>query len=310
MVFRICKMAMKELDTFTIDSVNKQLHQPTLHPQVTVIRSESLDIDRTFCFSGNFYAVYFKQTHRGEESYGRQCMDFQYGTLVFAAPGEVIRIGKKDTQEEGMTGLLFHPELFSQKSLVFKKSDYSFFSYKDNESLHLSLQEKHIVLDCIKHIYEELQYDIDFYSLRLIATGIEMLLDYCLRFYERQFIMRSDVNRQYLSVLDAELDNYFSGKGYKSMEKGISHAIQSLPFLSTAYLNDLVRVETGETLAEHVRMKMMERIRACIRRKDRKIEDIAKEFGFIQPRTLILLYRKLFGHMPDENRLAKNYNLN
>ena len=303
---------MDRQEILTIDEFNKRLRQPTLHPQVAVVRPECLEGDGTFCFAGNFYAVYFKRTRCGEACYGRQCMDFQYGTLVFAAPGDAIRLCREDAPEDGggISGLLFHPGLFSQKSLVFKKADYAFFAYRDNESLHLSLQEKRIVQDCIRHIHAELQHDIDRYSLRFVATGIEMLLDYCLRFYERQFIVRTDANRQCLSLLDAALDSYFLGKGHKSVEQGIRCATLSLPFLSPAYLNDLVRVETGRMLAEYVRIKMMEHIRACIRRGDRSIEDIAKEYGFGRPHTLVLLYRKLYGHIPDEYRLVQNYNLN
>lgn len=301
---------MNRQDIHTINDFNKQMGQPTLHPLVAVIDPARLVDAGRLCFSGNFYAVYFKQTRCGDRRYGRRCQDFLYGTLVFAAPGDRICIDREDAMEEGLSGLLFSPELFSQKSLVFKKTDYTFFAYKDNESLHLSLQEMHIVQDCLNHIHTELRQDVDRYSLRLIAVGIEMLLDHCLRFYERQFIVRTDINRKYLSTLEGVLDNYLSRTGKKSVEEGIACIRQSLSSLSPAYLSDLVRVETGKTLAEYVRIKMLEHIRIRIQNENQPIGQLAEEFGFYEPRTLVALYYKLFGQMPDGHKQVTNYHLN
>lgn len=124
-------------------------------------------------------------------------------------PGDTICISHEDAMDGSISGFLLRPELFSTKSLVFKKADYTFFDYRENESLHLSLQEKHIVQDRLNHIHEELQRDIDPYSLRLVSVGVELLLDYCLRFYERQFACRSDICQEYLATVDRTLSRYF-----------------------------------------------------------------------------------------------------
>lgn len=117
---------MNRQDIHTINDFNKRMCQPTLHPLVAVIDPVRLREGDRLRFSGNFYAVYFKHTQCGDRCYGRRPQDFQYGTLVFAAPGDTIRIDREDAMPEGPTGLLFSPELFSQKSLVFKKTDYTF----------------------------------------------------------------------------------------------------------------------------------------------------------------------------------------
>ena len=137
-----------------------------------------------------------------------------------------------------------------------------------------------------------------------------MLLDHCLRFYERQFIVRTDINRQYLSTLEGVLDNYLSRTGKKSVEEGIACIRQSLSSLSPAYLSNLVRVETGKTLAEYVRIKMLEHIRIRIQNENQPIEQLAEEFGFYEPRTLVALYYKRFGQMPDGHKQVTNYHLN
>ena len=264
---------------------------------------------RYFC-TGNFYAIRFVQTRCGEARYGRKCADFQYGTLVFTKPGDIVRVSREDAVDGSISGILFHPELFSTKSLVFKKADYAFFDYRENESLHLSLQEKRIVQDRLEHIHEELRRDIDRHSLRLVSAGLELLLDYCVRFYERQFACRTDIDGEYLATLDKTLVRYFSISGQKSVDGGIIKVESALPFLSPAYLNDLVRAETGKTLAEYVRVKMMEYIKKRVRNGGCPLEQVAGEFGFHEPRILALLYRQVFGQQPKHYLLTPDYKLN
>lgn len=301
---------MNDIRTFTIDEFNKQMQQPTLHPEVAVIDPARLEDDGTLCFTGNFYAIRFVQTRCGEARYGRKCADFQYGTLVFTKPGDIVRVCREDAVDGSISGILFHPELFSTKSLVFKKTDYTFFDYRENESLHLSLQEKRIVQDRLEHLHEELRRDIDRHSLRLVSAGLELLLDYCVRFYERQFACRTDIDGEYMEKLDKTLSQYFSLCGQKSVEGGISKVESALSSLSLAYLNDFVRAETGKTLAEYIRIRMMEYIKKRVRNDGCPLEQVAGEFGFYQPRLLALLYRQVFGCQPEHYLLTPDYKLN
>lgn len=271
----IKQIVMNDIRTFTIDEFNKQMQQPTLHPEVAVIDPARLEDDGTLCFTGNFYAIRFVQTRCGEARYGRKCADFQYGTLVFTKPGDIVRVCREDAVDGSISGILFHPELFSTKSLVFKKTDYTFFDYRENEALHLSLQEKRIVQDRLEHIHEELRRDIDRHSLRLVSAGLELLLDYCVRFYERQFACRTDIDTEYMEKLDKTLARYFSIDGLKSVEGGIIKIESALSSLSPAYLNDFVRAETGKTLAEYVRIKMMEYIKKRVCKEGFPLEQVA-----------------------------------
>lgn len=168
----------------------------------------------------------------------------------------------------------------------------------------------HIVQDCLDHIHEELQRDIDPYSLRLVSVGVELLLDYCLRFYERQFACRSDICQEYLATVNKTLYRYFSLCGQKSLEDGICRVESALSTLSPAYLNEVVRIETGKMLAEYIRLKMMEYIKKRVRKDDCPLEQIAGEFGFYQPHILALLYRQLFGHQSEYSILTSDYKLN
>ena len=128
---------MNDIRTFTKDEFNKQMRQPTLHPEVAVIDPARLEDDGTLCFTGNFYAIRFVQTRCGEARYGRKCADFQYGTLVFTKPGDIVCISREDAVDGSISGILFHPELFSTKSLVIKKPDNPIPAPRAPESLHI-----------------------------------------------------------------------------------------------------------------------------------------------------------------------------
>ena len=164
--------------------------------------------------------------------------------------------------------------------------------------------------DRLEHIHEELRRDIDRHSLRLVSAGLELLLDYCVRFYERQFACRTDIDGEYMEKLDKTLSQYFSLSGQKSVEGGISKVESALSSLSPAYLNDFVRAETGKTLAEYIRIRMMEYIKKRVHKEGCPLEQVAGEFGFYQPRLLALLYRQVFGCQPEHYLLTPDYKLN
>ena len=176
----------------SISQLNTLIGQKTLHPLLSIIDlAEATRLDQ-LSISGDFYALFFKQVQCGDFRFGRRCHDFQSCTLAFKAPGQTIDINRHDAPEQtSILGITFHPKVFNETPLICKKSEYSFFSYQENESLHLSEREKQIILGCMSNFQKELQRDIDRFSLRLLAVHLELLLDYCLRFYERQFITRS-----------------------------------------------------------------------------------------------------------------------
>ena len=152
----------------------------------------------------------------------------------------------------------------------------------------------------------------DRHSLRLVSAGLELLLDYCVRFYEQQFACRTDIDGEYMEKLDKTLSQYFSLCGQKSVdvEGGISKVESALSSLSPAYLNDFVRAETGKTLAEYIRIRMMEYIKKRVHKEGCPLEQVAGEFGFYQPRLLALLYRQVFGCQPEHYLLTPDYKLN
>ena len=180
-----------------VDQYNKMFGLETLHPLVSVVDlSEATGYPRHFTLNYGVYALFLKNTKCGDIRYGRQFYDYQEGTVTSFAPGQVTEVNMLEGMQPSASGLLFHPDLIKGTSLGQGIKQYSFFSYSSTEALHLSEDEKEIFLDCLKKIKMEIQRPIDKHSKGLIARNIELLLDYCMRFYERQFITRSAAKRK------------------------------------------------------------------------------------------------------------------
>lgn len=184
---------MKEIiKVSTIDQYNKLFGFETLHPLVSVVDlSKAPTWPDHFRFNYGVYCIYLKDAKCGTIRYGRQNYDYQEGSIVAFAPGQIANIDMERGMKPSGLGVLFHPDLLHGTPLGREIDRYSFFSYDINEALHVSEKERKILVDCIENIRYEMEHAIDKHCKRLIATNIELFLDYCMRFYDRQFITRS-----------------------------------------------------------------------------------------------------------------------
>jgi hypothetical protein len=221
---------------------------PTKHPLVAVIDLSHAQPMPAQSFQFGLYAVGLKELNQGQLRYGREHYDYQEGSLIFIAPGQVVGVepGVELFAPKGWA-LLFHPDLLLGTPLGKRMPTYSFFSYAVHEALHLSEKEKLLVLNCFAKIEYELEQTIDKHSKGLIAANIELLLQYCLRFYDRQFITRDTANQGILERFEALLRTYFSAD--KPQHEGlpsVAYCAQAL-HLSPNYFGDLVKKETGSS---------------------------------------------------------------
>lgn len=209
------------LNIETVTEYDDMLGVETLHPLVSVIDLSQAKPMHHMRHTFSFYVIFLKDEKNCDLIYGRQRYDYQKGSVVCLAPGQVI--GIEDTgetfQPQGYV-LCFHPDLIRGTNLGRTIKEYTFFSYEVNEALHLSERERHTFIDCLQNIQEELQHSVDRMSKRLIANHIELLLNYCLRFYERQFITRQDAHHDILTRFETFLDQYFTGDN--AAQKGLS----------------------------------------------------------------------------------------
>lgn len=287
----------------TIDDYDKMLGVETLHPLVSVIDFSKVARRRHARNTFGFYAIFLKEVKCGDLIYGRQRYDYQEGTLVCIAPGQVI--GVEDNGEEFQPqgrALLFHPDLLRGTQLGPRMKEYGFFSYEVNEALHLSERERAMVTECLDQIRTELEHAIDRHSKRLIAIRIEMLLDYCLRFYERQFITRSHVNHDILVRFERLLTDYFASE--RTQHEGLPTVRQCAGelCLSPNYFGDLVKRETGKTAQEYIHLKLVEAAKERLLDPQKSIGQVAYELGFQYPQHFTRLFRRQTGLTPNEYR--------
>ena len=288
----------------SVDRYNSMYGLETLHPLVSVVDlTKATKIINHTQMNYGVYALFLKQTKSCDLKYGRRSYDYQEGTIVCFAPGQTVRV---DMIEDEITpevyGIVFHPDLIRGTSLAKSMKNYTFFSYAVNEALHLSDQEKEIVMDCLKKISIELEHAIDKHSKALIAMNIELLLNYCMRFYERQFITRSDANKDALTKFEQLLNEYFLSK--LPMQEGLPSVknFADKICLSSNYFGDMVKKETGKTPQEHIQDKVIEMAKEHIAETDETVSQIAYTLGFQYPQHLCRLFKKRVGCTPNEYR--------
>jgi AraC family transcriptional activator of pobA len=210
----------------------------TKHPLVAVIDLSKAQPMPAKTFNFGLYAIGLKEMDYGQLRYGRRDYDYQEGSLIFIAPGQVIGVqpGVEILAQKGWA-LIFHPDLVNGTPLGKHIHDYSFFSYDVNEALHLSDKERSIVIDCFLKIEYELDQNIDKHSKGLIASNIELLLNYCVRFYDRQFITRDNANKGILERFEYLLKSYFSS------DKPQNEGLPSVAYCAEARIYQLTILE-------------------------------------------------------------------
>jgi len=288
----------------TISEYNTFNNNETLHPLVSVIDLSKADPRQGSRMYFGFYTIFLKDVKCGDLVYGRHMYDYQEGTLVFLGPGQVAGINSKgETYQPKGYALVFHPDLIHGTSLARHVHEYSFFGYQSNEALHLSERERKIVLDCFSKIEYELERAIDKHSKRLIVSNIELFLNYCSRFYDRQFITRDNVHQGVLERFEHLLNGYFQTDKPQSIGlPSVAYCAGELN-LSANYFGDLVKKETGKTAQEYIQAKVIDVAKEKIFDQNRSVNQIAYELGFKYPQHFSRLFKQRVGVSPRDYRL-------
>lgn len=274
-----------------------------LHPLISIVDCDKMPPIRHGRRLYNLYAVLLKDTDCGAMSYGRSKYDYEKGTVLFAAPGQVM--GADDDgklHQPAGWALVFHPELLRGTPLASMMKDYTYFSYNANEALHLSEHERRTITECMEKIQTELQYPIDKHSKSLIVDNVKLLLDYCIRFYDRQFITRENANKDILTRFEILVEDYFTSNA--SAEKGmlsVQYCADKL-CLSASYLGDLLKKETGISALKHIQQKMLDVAKERVFDTSKSISEIAYELGFQYPQHFSRWFKKMVGCTPNEYR--------
>lgn len=291
----------------TVFEYNELNNHETLHPLVSVIDFSKAKPrtwgEKSVRINYGLYCIFLKDFKGCDLKYGRNYYDYQEGTLVFVAPGQTMVV-ETDGQEYQPKGhaLVFHADLLRGTSLAQNIGGYNFFSYNANEALHLSERERQIVMDCFSKIETELHQNIDKHSKKLIASNIELFLNYCERFYDRQFITRDYVNKGILEKFEELLNGYFtSDKPQKLGLPSVAYFAEEL-HLSSNYFGDLIKKETGKSAKEYIQNKIIDFAKNKTFDTGKTINEIAYELGFKYPQHFTRMFKKSTGVSPIEYR--------
>ncbi len=287
----------------SVDVYNKLFGFETRHPLITVVDlSEATRWPLRTRFAYGVYPLFLKDARCGDIKYGRKSYDYRDGTIVCFAPGQVVEVEMApDTRPAGY-GLLFHPDLIRGTALGQEIRNYSFFSYETNEALHLSDEERQTIRDTLQKVEQELDHAIDKHSRRLITANVGLLFDYCMRFYDRQFITRSEVNSDILTRFERLLDAYFDTDMQRQEGLPSVKYFADKVFLSPNYFGDVIRKLTGMTASEHIQNKVIDRVKEQLLSSDKTASQIAYELGFQYPQHLSRMFKRITGLTPNEFR--------
>ncbi len=282
---------------------------PPKHPLISVVDLSKLnDMEQTSDYSGlkvasSFYAITLKHLKMGSLQYGRKQLDFQEGSLFFSFPDQVGELQNPVFEECSYNwGLFFHSDLILGTPLASKIVEYNFFKYSTNEALHLSENEKKSLTEIIKTIQTELNLPIDKHTKNVFVSSIELLLNHCNRYYDRQFITRENQNKTVVGAITNFLSSYFTASDLEV--KGLPTVLQCAEQvnLSPNYLSDLLRKETGKTTQEHIHYFVLEIAKDRLLGSDKSVKEIAHSLGFEYSQYFSSLFKKKMGVSPTEFR--------
>jgi AraC-like DNA-binding protein len=287
----------------SVKDYNAFNNNETLHPLVSIVDLSKADPRELYKMTFGIYCVILKEVKCGNLRYGNNYYDYEEGTLVFFAPGQVLEVyGAPEHYQPQGKALIFHADLLHGTHLGKQMDEYSFFSYKVNEALHLSEKERKIVLDCFSKIEYELQQSIDKHSKTLIASNIELFLNYCTRFYDRQFITRETAHKGILERFEDLLNGYFSSdQPHRIGLPSVAYCADEL-HLSANYFGDLIKKETGKSAQEYIQSKVIDVAKERMWDADKSINEIAYELGFKYPQHFTRLFKQKVGQTPNAYR--------
>lgn len=293
---------MQEVFLNTIQEFNDYQGVETLHPLVSVVHVENTEHIQECVMHYGLYVIYLKENKGCKLSYGRTPYDFDEMTVTSFAPGQVVTVEPNpDVPFAKFTALVFHPDLLNRTALGRHISRYEFFDYSSTEALHLSTQEVEVFRGVLAMIEQEIHRAIDKHTRELIVSNIELLLNYCLRFYDRQFITREEINHSVVKRFIELLDDYLSTKALQDGLPTVSYFAGKC-CLSSGYFGNLVRMETGRTAKDIISDHLLTHAKQLLNEETLTITMISNRLGFEYPQHFVRFFKSHTGKTPSAYR--------
>ena len=279
--------------------------EKSTHPLITIIDTEKLAYGEEAVgmrFSSGLFCIALKDSNCGID-YGRNSYDFDDGVLIFTAPDQIITV-KKPQELNQVKGwmLYFHPDLIRKTTLGEKIDSFNFFNYEVNEALHLSDQEQNVLSQIVELIKNEIKERIDNHSQQVLVSNIELLLNYSVRFYERQFNTRSASNLDAVAKVEILLKDYYKENALIDKGQPTIQYLANQCHLSPSYLSDLLAKETGRSAKDHINDFLVEKAKNLLLSSTDSISGIAYTLGFNYPHYFGRLFKQKTGKTPQEYR--------
>jgi AraC-like DNA-binding protein len=276
-----------------------------LHPLVSIVDFSNLKVKDMALHKAviSFYIIIWKDRITHNIRYGRELYDFQNGTLYFFAPEQVISLEDEvDDKDPNGWGIFFHPDLIKGFHLDSQIHKYSFFDYAINEALHISEKERIILQDFVGKIQSEIQQNLDNHSQQIVVSNIELILQYCLRFYDRQFITRKNVSKGIVAETEKLLLSYFNSNMPNDEGLPTVEYCADQMNLTPKYLSDLLKKETGKTTMEHIHYHLINKAKSLLLNSQSTVNEIAYGLGFDYPQYFNKLFKSKTGYSPKQYR--------
>ena len=293
---------MRDFHFNTVQEFNDYYGLETLHPLVNVVRFNKPAKVEEAMYHYGLYALFLKENKGCKLSYGRTEYDFDEMTVTSFAPGQVIHVEPNpEVIIPKWTAIVFHPDLLNRTSLGKNISRYEFFDYTSNEALHLSSAEIEIFRGVLSMIQQELNRSIDKHSRELIVSNIELLLNYCLRFYDRQFITREEINHSVVKKFTALLDQYIANQAQQEGFPSIAYFADKCCY-SPKYFGELVKTETGRTAKDFISDRMLSAAKQLLSDESLSIKAVSQQLGFEYPQHFVRFFKAKTGQTPSDFR--------
>lgn len=247
--------------------------------------------------TNDFYLVSMKKTISGNYFYGRTQYDFQKGLMLFTSPNQVLAWENAEIDNSGYA-ITFHKDFLKGHALNRQIKEYHFFNYSVNESLHLSPKEEETIESIYLNLYKEYHANPDDFSKSIMLAHIDTLLQYCNRFYNRQFIHRKELNQSTIKQFNLILREYM--KADLLTQEGIPTVqwmAENLK-MTQRYLNDLLKKETSKTASELIQLFLIDEAKNRILAPNASISQVAYDLGFEYPAYFSRLFKKKVGISP------------
>lgn len=293
---------MKEIELDSVQKFNENYGFETLHPLVSVVRFDKPHEVEECVVHYGLYALFLKENKGCQISYGRTSYDFDEMTVTSFEPGQTVTVRPAPgVLYPKWTALVFHPDFLARTSLGRNISRYEFFSFTSNEALHLSSSEVEVFRNVLSMISAELKHSIDKHTKDLIISNIELLLNYCLRFYDRQFITRSELNHSTVMQFDSLLKDYISNR---AMDEGLPTVgyFADKCCLSTAYFGQLIKAETGRTAKDYINDCLLAAAKQQLNDLRLSVSQISDRLGFEYPQHFVRFFKTRTGQTPTQFR--------